>query len=135
MLKNSDLLFNLFIRLFPKSLCVLVCCYALPPPPAPSSRCLSHSQLFYHTQLAHKTGFTHNLLTHDLFTNNSLTHNNILTSLSGRRGAWRHRSSFCVALMGLSVGSGGALSSGLTPLSRGCWRGRHGTVRGKRSTW
>ena len=65
------------------------------------------------TQLVHTHNLlTHNLSTHNLSTHNWLTHNliphNLLThnlrrgSLRGRRGAWRHPASLCVA--GVALG-------------------------------
>ena len=115
---------------------------------------LTHN-LLTHNLLTHNLSThdlpTHNLSTHDLFTHDLLTHTTcpwqarrLVTStftLRGRRGAWRHGLSLCVAGMALGdidlhfvwqawclwhwAGSGGALGR----------RGRCGCLRGMRGTW
>ena len=97
---------------------------------------LSHAS--FHTQLCHTPSFTRNFVTH------------LATStfhLCGARGTWRHLPSFCVAGVALRfvwpawhlwhwAGSGGALGAPWSPVTpRQPGRRRHGTFRGRRSTW
>ena len=115
----------------------------------PTHNLLTHN-LLTHNLSTHDLP-THNLSTHDLFTHDLLTHTtcpwqarHLVTStftLRGRRGAWRHGLSLCVAGMALGdidlhfvwqawclwhwAGSGGALGR----------RGHRGCLRGMRGTW
>ena len=142
----------------------------LPPPPAVThhlSHTIFHTQLchtpsfahttlshtIFHTQLCHTHSFTHKFVTHTFFHTPSSSHTFFHTPfvLRGRRGTWRHPSSFRAA--GVALGhhlrfarqASSFCVAGVALMALGWlwWRSwarfgrpcRRGTLRGRRGTW
>ena len=115
----------------------------------------SHNS-FSHTQLP-PTSRTHNLFTHDINVHSAWQAWHLATSMCmrGRRGAWSHRPSLCMASVALGdidlhsawhawhlvtstftlPGRRGPCGTGLALVARLGLSGRDGTLRGRRGTW